>query len=54
MDLIWLVFSGSHINKVWEYIRTHKEHHRKKSWEEEYNELISGCGLTNGRAKAQG
>jgi Transposase IS200 like. len=39
--------SSSHINKVREYIRTQEEHHRKKSWEEEYNELISGGGLTN-------
>ena len=37
--------SGSHINKVREYIQTQEEHHRKKSWEEEYNELISECAL---------
>ncbi|MGD0343096.1 MAG: IS200/IS605 family transposase [Bacteroidales bacterium] len=39
--------SGSHLNKVREYIRTQEAHHRKKSWEEEYNDLISGVGLTN-------
>ena len=39
--------SSSHINKVREYIRTQEEHHRKKSWAYQYNELISGCGLTN-------
>jgi REP element-mobilizing transposase RayT len=40
--------SSSHINKVREYIRTQEEHHRKRSWEEEYNELISRAGLTSG------
>jgi putative transposase len=32
--------------KVREYIRTQEAHHRKKSWEEEYNELIAGGGFT--------
>jgi REP element-mobilizing transposase RayT len=29
--------SSSHINAIREYIRTQEEHHRKKSWEEEYS-----------------
>jgi putative transposase len=41
--------SGSHLNKVREYIRTQEEHHRKKSWEEEYNELIAGGDCTIGK-----
>ena len=39
--------SESQINVVREYIKNQEEHHRKKSWEEEYNEFIKGllCNL---------
>ena len=44
-DYYGISVSGSHLNKVREYIRNQEEHHRSKSWEEEYNELIGGAGL---------
>jgi len=38
--------SESHINRVREYIKNQEEHHRKKTWEEEYNEFIEKYGFT--------
>lgn len=32
--------SESHLNKVRDYIKNQEMHHRKKTWEEEYNELM--------------
>jgi len=32
--------SESHINRVREYIKNQEEHHRTKTWEEEYNKFI--------------
>jgi putative transposase len=37
--------SESHLHKVREYIKNQMEHHRVKSWEEEYSELISKHGF---------
>jgi len=37
--------SESHMNKVREYIKNQEEHHRKKTWEEEYNEFIKKYGF---------
>ncbi len=38
--------SESRLNKVRQYIRNQEDHHRKKSWEEEYNELLADWGLS--------
>lgn len=32
--------SESQINKVREYIKNQEQHHRKKSWDEEFNEFL--------------
>jgi putative transposase len=32
--------SESHLTRVREYIKNQEEHHRKKSWDEEYTELL--------------
>ena len=37
--------SESHLDEVREYIRNQEEHHRKKTWEEEYNEFITKYGF---------
>jgi REP element-mobilizing transposase RayT len=37
--------SESHINKVREYIKKQEEHHRAKTWEEEYNDFIIRYGF---------
>jgi putative transposase len=37
--------SESHISKVRQYINNQEEHHRKKSWEEEYKEFILKYGF---------
>jgi putative transposase len=37
--------SESHLPKVREYIRNQEEHHKTKSWEEEYSEFISKYGF---------
>jgi hypothetical protein len=37
--------SESHVQGVRSYIRNQEEHHRKKTWEEEYNEYISKYGF---------
>ena len=37
--------SESAVKKVREYIRDQKEHHRKKSFQEEYNEFIQAYGF---------
>jgi REP element-mobilizing transposase RayT len=37
--------SGSLLKKVRKYVGAQEEHHRKKSWEEEYDELIAGSTL---------
>jgi REP element-mobilizing transposase RayT len=47
-DYYSVSISGTHLNIIREYIRNQEEHHRKKSWEEEYNELIAGNSLTSG------
>ena len=33
--------SESHLNKVREYIKNQEEHHRKKTWKEEYEEFVN-------------
>ncbi len=42
--------SESHLPGVRNYIRTQEEHHRKKTWEEEYNEFLTeyGFGIIQG------
>jgi len=37
--------SESYLNKVREYIKNQEEHHRKKTWEEEFNEFIEKYGF---------
>ena len=37
--------SESHLPKVREYIRNQEEHHKVKTWEEEYTEFISKYGF---------
>lgn len=37
--------SESQINKVRNYIKNQEEHHKKKSWEDEYNEFIKNYGF---------
>jgi len=37
--------SESNLNKVREYIKNQEEHHRKKTWEEEFNEFIEKYGF---------
>ena len=37
--------SESHLPKVREYIRNQEEHHKIKTWEEEYKEFISQYGF---------
>jgi REP element-mobilizing transposase RayT len=44
-DYYGVSVSSFHLKNIREYIRTQEEHHRKKSWEEEYNEFISEYDL---------
>ena len=37
--------SRSHLNKVREYIKNQEEHHRHKTWEEEYREFMAEYGI---------
>ncbi len=37
--------SESQIDKVKNYILTQEDHHKKKSWEDEYNEFIEKYGF---------
>lgn len=37
--------SETHINKVRDYIKNQEEHHRKKTWKEEYEEFMSKYGF---------
>jgi REP-associated tyrosine transposase len=37
--------SESHLPKVREYIKNQEEHHRKKTWRDEYSELIEKYGF---------
>jgi REP element-mobilizing transposase RayT len=37
--------SESDLNKVRNYINNQKEHHRIRTWEEEYNRLMADCGF---------
>ena len=37
--------SDSNINQVRDYIKNQDEHHKKKTWEEEYNEFIDKFGF---------
>jgi len=37
--------SESHLNHVRDYIRNQEEHHRRKTWEEEYDELMEKYGF---------
>jgi putative transposase len=37
--------SESHLPKVREYIRNQEEHHKKKTWEEEYKEYMEQYGF---------
>jgi REP element-mobilizing transposase RayT len=37
--------SESHVNRVREYIKNQEKHHRKKSWDEEYDEFINKYGF---------
>ena len=37
--------SESHVNRVRNYIANQEEHHKKKSWEEEYDEFIKNYGF---------
>lgn len=37
--------SESQVNKVKNYILTQEEHHKKKTWEDEYNEFIEKYGF---------
>jgi REP element-mobilizing transposase RayT len=38
--------SDSQINKVRDYIKNQEDHHRLKTWEEEYQEFIDKYGFT--------
>lgn len=38
-------YSRSHIDRVYRYIRNQKEHHSKKSFQEEYVELLKAYGV---------
>ncbi len=38
--------SESHLPGVRNYIRTQEEHHRKKTWKEEYNEFLTEYGFS--------
>lgn len=37
--------SFSHVEAVREYIRDQEEHHKKVTWEEEYDQLLMKCGF---------
>ena len=37
--------SETHINKVRDYIKNQEEHHRKKTWKEEYEEFMNQYGF---------
>jgi putative transposase len=37
--------SESHLSRVRNYIRTQEEHHRKMTWEEEYNKFLDKYGF---------
>jgi len=37
--------SETHINKVRDYIKNQEEHHRKKTWKEEYEEFMNRYGF---------
>jgi len=37
--------SNSHVDRVREYIKNQEEHHRNKSWEEEYAEFLLEYGF---------
>ncbi len=37
--------SESQVDKVKKYILTQEEHHKKKTWEDEYNEFIENYGF---------
>jgi len=37
--------SETHINKVRDYIKNQEEHHRKKTWKEEYEEFMNKYGF---------
>jgi putative transposase len=37
--------SESHVQRVLNYIHNQEEHHRKKTWEDEYNEFITEYGF---------
>ena len=38
--------SNSHVKRVHNYIKNQEEHHRKKSWEDESNAMITEYGFT--------
>ena len=37
--------SETHINKIRDYIKNQEQHHRKKTWKEEYEEFMSKYGF---------
>ncbi len=39
--------SESHVDRVRAYIRNQQEHHKKKTWEEEYQEFIQKYGFVD-------
>ena len=41
--------SESHVDRVREYIKNQEEHHKKKTYQEEYTELIEKYGFTKYR-----
>ncbi|MBI2730469.1 MAG: IS200/IS605 family transposase [Sphingobacteriales bacterium] len=52
-DYFAVSVSESGVDKVREYIKNQEEHHRKKTFEEEYNEFMEKYGFEILRAKAQ-
>ena len=46
VDYFAVSVSESHVPKVREYIGNQEEHHRKKTWEEEYNQFLTEYGFT--------
>ena len=46
IDYFAVSISESQINKVREYIKNQEDHHKKKSWNEEYEELMDRYNFT--------
>ena len=46
MNILPFSVSESQINKVRDYLKNQEEHHKSKTWEEEYELFIKKYGFT--------